>query len=323
MARLKRLGQPVVSEDNDLRIRAAWLYHSQGLTQKEVAERLGVSRGTVIRLLNEAAERGDVQIWINESESACVALASQLEQVFDLDEAIVVPGASGDAAARSVGIALGQFLSQVVTEDMTVGVGWGRTLTASLTSLRPARRSGVKIVSLLGGMVEARDSNPLEFSWRMATRFGADCYLFVAPAFVDSAETRTRLIEKCGLDRILELAKSLDIAVLSVGDIGRESTSLSASMVTGEELGEVVAKGAVSDVLCNFLDRDGRSVDHPLNERVMSIDLDRLRKAGHLVIATGGAHRAVAIAAAISRIGCNTLVTDETAAAALLDLKAG
>ena len=38
---------------------------------------------------------------------------------------------------------------------------------------------------------------------------------------------------------------------------------------------------------------------------------------------SGGAHRAVAIAAAISRIGCNTLVTDETAAAALLDLKAG
>ena len=48
MARLKRLGQPVVSEDSDLRIRAAWLYHSQGLTQKDVAERLGVSRGTVI-----------------------------------------------------------------------------------------------------------------------------------------------------------------------------------------------------------------------------------------------------------------------------------
>ena len=172
-------------------------------------------------------------------------------------------------------------------------------------------------------MVEARDSNPLEFGWRMATRFGADCYLFVAPAFVDSAETRTRLIEKCGLDRILELATALDIAVLSVGDISMESTSLTASMVTAKELGEVVAKGAVCDVLCNFLDRDGRSVDHPLNGRVMSIELDQLRKAGHVVIATGGAHRATAIAAAIARVGCNTLVTDETAATALLALKAG
>jgi DNA-binding transcriptional regulator LsrR (DeoR family) len=50
----------------------------------------------------------------------------------------------------------------------------------------------------------------------------------------------------------------------------------------------------------------------------MSVDLEDLKKASHVVLACGGAHRAAAIRAAIRRVGCNTLVTDEGAARALL-----
>jgi DNA-binding transcriptional regulator LsrR (DeoR family) len=322
MARLRRSGgAPPASEDAGFRVRAAWLYYNQGLTQKEVSDRLGVSRGTVIRILAEAVERGDVQIWINAAEATSVDLAARLETAFGLDEAIVVPVTDGDAA-KAVGAALGRFLSETVAAGMTIGVGWGRTLTASLPALRPSRHEGIRVVSLLGGIVEARAGNPLEFSWRLASQFGADCYLMVAPAIVDSEETRRRLIEKCGLDRLFSLAAGLDLAVVSVGDIGPRPTSLAAAMIAPGELRELVGLGAVADVLSNFLDADGASVPHALNRRVMSVDLEALRNAGHVLIATGGAHRAMAIRAAIRRIGCNTLVTDEAAARALLDLGA-
>ncbi|HEX7108046.1 MAG TPA: sugar-binding domain-containing protein, partial [Aestuariivirga sp.] len=65
---------------------------------------------------------------------------------------------------------------------------------------------------------------------------------------------------------------------------------------------------------------EGRLVQHPLNNRVMSVDLDTLHTAGHIVLATGGKFRAAAIHAAIKRIGCHTLITDELAARALLRL---
>lgn len=319
MPRLKRPGgQSAAPDDQSLRIRAAWLYHNQGLTQKEVSERLGISRGTVIRVLSEAMDRGDVQIWINEGEAECVGLAIALEEALGLDEAIVVPAVPADRMSKSVGLSLGRFLSETVGNNMTIGVGWGRTLSASLAGLRPVRRQGVKVVSLLGGVVEARGSNPLEYSWRMASQFGADCYLFVAPAIVDSPATKRRLIENCGLGKIYQLASALDIAVISAGDIGPHSTSLAADMVSADELRELVRLGCVCDVLCNFLDADGRSIAHPLNKRVMSIDLNSLRSARHIVLASGGEHRAIAIRAAIKRIGCNTLITDESAARAIL-----
>ena len=102
MAKLKRSGgQAPVSEDASLRVRAAWLYYNQGLTQKDVSDRLGVSRGTIIRILAEAIERGDVQIWINAREAECVDLAVRLEAALGLDEAVVVPVAGGDAGEGS------------------------------------------------------------------------------------------------------------------------------------------------------------------------------------------------------------------------------
>jgi DNA-binding transcriptional regulator LsrR (DeoR family) len=320
MARLRRtITQVVVSDDASLRLRASWLYHSHGLTQKDISERLGISRGTVIRLLAEAVERGEVQIWIAEGDRDCIELALRLEDALKLDEAIVVPGAGGlDQTAKSVGLALGRFLSEVVSDGMTLGVGWGRTLMASLASLRPMRHEGIRVVSLVGGVVRAEGTNPLEYSWRVASQFGGQCFLFIAPAFVDSPSTKARLIEKCGLDDLFRLSASLDLAVVSVGDIGAQSSSQAASMIAPAEIRELVELGCVGDLLCNFLDAEGRSVPHPLNKRVMSVDLEDLRKAAHVVLACGGAHRAPAIRAAIRRAGCNTLVTDEGAARALL-----
>lgn len=89
-------------------------------------------------------------------------------------------------------------------------------------------------------------------------------------------------------------------------------------LISPQELKELVALGCVCDTMCNFLDAEGRTVPHPLNERVMSVDLETVSKARHIVLASGGAHRAMAIHATIKRVGCNTLVTDEAAAKALL-----
>lgn len=208
MVKLRRGTQRALSETSSLRLRAAWLYYNQGLTQKDVAEKLGVSRTTIIRILEEAVKRGEVQLWINEDITDCVELAVKLEKAFDLDEAIVVPGADdAEGTAKAVGLALGRFLSDAVSDDCTIGVGWGRTLTASLSSFRPARRERVRVVSLLGGVLEAHLTNPIEFSWRLASQMGAECYLFLSPLLVDSVETKRHLIDRCGLDRLFGLRR--------------------------------------------------------------------------------------------------------------------
>nr|WP_210347815.1 sugar-binding transcriptional regulator [Agrobacterium rosae] len=325
VAKLRRDTHTAYSEAASLRLRAAWLYYNQGMTQKDVAEKLGISRSTVIRLLDEAMKRSEVQIWINEGIEDYVELAIKLETAYGLDEAIIIPSASSKAEdiAKAVGLALGQFLSEAVPDNATIGVGWGRTMTASLSSFRPPRRENCKVVSLLGGIVAVHQTNPLDYTWRLASALGAECYMFLAPLLVDSAETRRALIEKCGLNTLFELAENLDLAIVSCGDIGPHSTSLSEGFISKQTHDELVAAGCVCDTMFNFIDAEGRSVDHPINQRAMAIGLDTLKKAKHIVLASGGAHRATAIRATIKRIGCNTLITDEAAARALLELGEG
>ena len=322
MAKLRRETHTAFSEAPSLRLRAAWLYYNQGMTQKDVAEKLGISRSTVIRLLDEAMKRSDVQIWINEGIEDFVSLSIDLEKAYGLDEAVIIPTGSdkvGDIA-KGVGLALGQFLSEVVPDNATIGVGWGRTMTASLSSFRPPRRENCKVVSLLGGIVAVHQTNPLDYTWRLASALGAECYMFLAPLLVDSIETKRALIEKCGLSTLYALAENLDLAIVSCGDIGPHSTSLSEGFISKQTLDELVAAGCVCDTMFNFIDAEGRSVDHPINNHAMAIDLDTLKKARHIVLASGGAHRATAIRATIKRIGCNTLITDEAAARALMEL---
>lgn len=319
MARLRRMGGTGLGDEASLRLRAAWLYHGFNLTQSDVAEQLGISRSTVIRLLDEARQRGEVKITIEDRLPDLAEVSLRLERALGLDEAIVVPAAAdGAGTARAVGLALGRFLAEVVGDGMTIGVGWGRTLSASRESFSPAKREGVKVMSLMGGAVEAQFANPFEFAWQLATALQADCFLFPAPLLVDSAETRERLMADRGIARLMALAATLDLAVVSAGALTGIEGSLVRQLITAGELVELAAAGAVADVMCSFIDAEGAPVEHPLNTRVMSVGVERLRAARHKVLASGGAARAGAIRAVIRAIGCNTLITDEQAARALL-----
>ena len=123
------------SRSDNLRLRAAWLYHHHQCTQSEVAERLGVSRATVVRMLEEVSKRREVQVWINDSIEECIGLSLELENAFGLHHALVAP--TSDDPTQAVGAMLGRYLSENIHDGMKIGIGWGRTLTASLQNLVP------------------------------------------------------------------------------------------------------------------------------------------------------------------------------------------
>jgi DNA-binding transcriptional regulator LsrR (DeoR family) len=219
---------------------------------------------------------------------------------------------------KSIGVAAGMYISDTLTDDMTVGVGWGATLYESLQTLAPRELDNVQVISLLGGIVQARKFNPAEFAWQFARMVGADCFLLQAPAVVDSPETREALIERCGLRDVLRRAERLDIALLSVGTMAPGSTAFRFNLVPDEDRVGLMKMGAVGDLLFNFYDRDGKVVDHPVNKRVMSLPLEQLRDVPTRVIASGGNDKVECLLGAIKLIDCNVLITNEATARELL-----
>ncbi|MGH8849811.1 MAG: sugar-binding domain-containing protein, partial [Casimicrobiaceae bacterium] len=60
------------------------------------------------------------------------------------------------------------------------------------------------------------------------------------------------------------------------------------------------------------------AVDHPVNRRVIAVDLDDLRRVPKIVVAAGGRRKVAAIAAALKATGASVLITEDAAARGLL-----
>lgn len=301
------------------RLRIAWMYYVEGLTQSEIADKLGIGRVTVVRNINEAQRQGEVKIWIEGEIAECFGLERELKRVFGLDDAVVVPEPANAAnIAKSIGIATGMFISDNLVDDMSIGVGWGATLYESLQTLTPREVKNLQVISMLGGIVQARNYNPSEFAWRFAMQFDADCYLLAAPAVVDSVATKKALIERCGLGDVLARARRLDMAVMSIGGMNQSATLFRTGFVSDGDRRALIAAGAVGDVLHHFFDRDGRLVDHPLNDRIVSIPIAQVRAVPRRVVASGGAEKVEALLGALRLLAGTVLITNEETARALI-----
>jgi DNA-binding transcriptional regulator LsrR (DeoR family) len=304
----------------DATVRAAWLYYVEGLTQATIARLMRVSRGRVIALLAAAREQGIVRVHIDAKASGQVALEDALCARFRLTRAIVVPSPASDAqVANLVGHAAGAYLGEHLRDGMTLGVGWGATLQMSLKSIGGEPRSGVSVVSLLGGTTHSGDVTPPAVARRMADALRAECYQLTAPLLVADEKVRDALWTEPALRALRERAGAIDMALLSVGDVSAESPLFRAGLVARADLPSLTAAGAVGDVLCHFIDARGRLVEHPLNRRVMAIDLNTLRGADTIVLASGGRRKIAALAAVLQALPVSVLITDEAGAKGLLD----
>jgi DNA-binding transcriptional regulator LsrR (DeoR family) len=309
------------SRTDRLRIRAAWMYFIEQMTQNEIAEVLGVGRVTIVRMLADARARSEVKIAIESELVEIVRLERELEKTFGLQQAFVAPLSTPDAdPIPAIAARTGSFLSDTMKSGMRVGVGWGRTLFSSLPFISAKALPDFKVISLLGGVGVARQINPAEFAWRFAQVFQGEGYLIPAPAVVDSVETKVALVERCGLQDIFRMTEDLDAVLLSIGGIRSATTFYRGGFLKETQREELIALGAVGDVLFHPFDIDGRIVDHPINGVVMSVDVDRLRKAPIRILTSGGQEKIEALLGAMNLIAPTVLITDEESARRMLEM---
>ena len=307
----------VIPQDvsEDVKTRVAWLYHVEGLTQDEVANKVGLNRSRVLRILSAARLDGTVQIRVTTRLSHCVALERALEARWGLTQAIVLPTPDDEAQLRTIiGAEVGAYISQALAANMTIGLGWGKTLSAAVPAIVPRNPDGIRVLSLLGGLTRVSDQNPSEFAWRVAARLGAECYIMAGPVFAPDPVTRDALAAHTGMSDIFLRARSLDMAIVSVGDLTPHSVFREYGLLTSEELASLEGAGAIGDVLCHFVDGDGHIVDHPVNRRVLAVNPLALRGTPNIILASGGWHKLGVIRAALKMLLPTVLIVDELVA---------
>ena len=308
-----------------LATRAAWLSYVGGYTQEEIARRLGVSRVKVNRLIALAQRSGRVHVFVEGTAAECTALERAIEDRFGLSFCSVVPSLEeAPLPLRALASAGALYLHRLLEQPNVslVGIGHGRTLAALVEQLPRLPRLKLRFVSLLGSLTRHAAANPFDVIHRLAEITGADCYFMPVPFFADSIEDKRILIAQKSLRDVFALARSAELYVVGIGEVGSRAHLRETGMITEAEQAEVEAAGAIGEVLGQFVDPQGRVVDAEINERSIGIRIDELKGRRVMAIA-GGTSKVRAIAGVLNSGVITGLITDETTAEGLVELTAG
>lgn len=304
--------------EEQLQTRVAWYYYIGNLTQQQIANRIGISRVRVNRLLAVCRENGLVQITINGKLAACVELEHALVERYSLKDAVVVPTPENPEYLRdAIGVGAGTYVSTRIRDGDTIGVGWGRTLLSVLRSVQGRSHRSLSVVSLLGGLSHCSGINTFEIVSDFADLFDADCHFFAAPVFASSEEARDLILQQEAIRETYERARNADMAILTLGDLV-DSLIVTYGLHDTQELDSVRAAGAVGDIIGHFVDAYGAPVNHPLNGRAVALGLEDLRRIKQVVVASGGLHKLEVTRAALRGSYVSVLVTDEVTARRLV-----
>ena len=212
-------------EDLRLALRAATLYYLDGLTQAEIASRLGVSRPTAGRLVARAKAKGlvriDVVVPSDMRDDLHADEERELEQRYSLTEAVVAGhgidvGATGRPAAyASVGRAAAALLMRRLSPNDVLGFTWGPEQVAVADALSPGVASCRAVVQLDGAMSTAAYQTGTELILGRCAMLRATTIRLPAPCM----QTRRPWLDAQRLAdlRTLETGRRADVMLFGVG----------------------------------------------------------------------------------------------------------
>ncbi|MEP7456066.1 sugar-binding transcriptional regulator [Phyllobacterium sp. SB3] len=313
-------GGSLREEESSMAARAAWLHYAGGLTQSEVAKRLGLTSLKAHRLIMKANQEGLVKVYIDGEVSECVELEQKLSTRYGLDYCEVVPDFDPDELPlKALGIAGAQFLKREIERDgeLLIGMGHGRTLAACVDYLPRIASNNVRFVSLLGGLTRKFSANPHDVIHRLAERIGAEAYVMPVPFFANTVEDMDVLFSQRGVREIFDMAKSANLSLVGIGTAEREASLVSTGMIEKSEIEDIKNAGGAGELLGHFFDDAGKAIQTTLSDRTFTLSREDLKKQRMIAVA-GGRMKVRAIRAVLESRCLNGLITDEKTAQQLV-----
>jgi len=304
---------------NDLAIRVAWLYHDRRLTQQEIADRLGISRSTISRLLTEAERDGIVRVVITKPLPESARLSEALIERYGLAGAIVGPALDDESPAGAAAAAMARRLESIASSgNVTIATGWGRTIALCAQQTRAIATNGVTIVDAFGHTTTDDVTAAVEVSNLLSRKFDARVMHVPSPGFAPSSDLAEGFLSSPPVARTLARARTANVVLVSIGVASMESLLISEGFMTRHSMATAIEEGAVGEIFGWYFDIEGNRVRvdtlHPI-----ALSLEDMRESSRVIGVAGGTEKAEAIQGAIATGVLDEIAVDVTLATALLD----
>lgn len=316
MAR-ERQGQ---DSEHSLAIRAAWLHYVGGLTQSDVAKKLGVPSVKAHRLIAKAVAEGAVKVSIDGDIVECIELEEQIIEKYGLQSCEIAPDLSEEGVPfRALAMAGAGRLRRWLEagKHTTIGIGHGRTLAAAVRAMPHFETQGLRFVSLLGGLTRNFSANPHDVMHLLAEKTNAQAFVMPVPFFANTEEDRQVLLSQNGVKEVFELAENSTLKIVGIGTAEVDTQLVNSGMIEPSEIAQIKKAGAAGEMLGHFFADDGSVLETPLTSRTLAVSMEKGRT-DRIVALAGGPNKVRALRAVLSSGRLSGLITDERTARELL-----
>lgn len=304
------------SEELRLITKVASLYYEHNLRQIDIANQLYLSQAKVSRLLKRALEENIVRITVSGPRGSPSDLEYTIQQTYGLKDVIVVDtGADEDELLHNLGSAGAYYLESTIKNGECIGISsWSETLLAvanAMTILDNAVKAHV--VQILGGIGNPNAAHhAAQLTRVMAQLVNGEATMLQAPGVVGLAGTRSILLSDPFVAKAVSQFDEISMALVGIGSVAPSRLLASSGNVfSKEELGLLRKAGAVGDICLRFFNKDGRSVNTPLEDRVIGISLEQLKRVPRAIGIAGGLRKLGAIRGALMGQWISILITDQ------------
>jgi DNA-binding transcriptional regulator LsrR (DeoR family) len=311
-------------EAQRLMIKVARLYHTHGMRQTDIAQRLGISQSRVSRLLTQAEEAAIVRTVVAVPQRIHADLEERIETRYRLSEVHVIDAVSTDESelARDLAHTTASLLHDNSFDAAAIGfTSWSKTLRLMVDALQPMRGRTQRVVEMLGDLGPPDvQHDAARSTQRLATMAGGQPVFLRTPGVVPSSAIRDVLLDSDLYARkALGMLDSIDLALVGIGACEPDPVLGSGdNFFTSQQFDLMRERGAVGEICLHFLDAEGVPIETELNDLVVGVTLDQLRSARRRWAVAGGPRKHQAIRAALIGGWVDTLITDTGTAEFLL-----
>lgn len=289
------------------------MYYEQELSQQEIAQKIGVSRPMVSKMLAEGKRLNLVTITINEVQNMQQVLALRMAEHFALQQVIVVKTEKCKETEIQAALAHECYgiVKALALPYYRVGVGCGSVIGqfSDIAAQQKPLEKPYKgeVFPLFGGLrasYKSYHANELvrtfaEFSGLKAT------YMYL-PALVDSPEEKELFRQTELYADLHERWAKANVALVNISNL-YDAPDLATSVRFGSRLRE---QHAVGRFLAHYYDIDGKMIT-PERDNVMQTELPELKKIDCVIgVCASKVNKASLVGALRTGIFTHVIITD-------------
>ncbi len=290
----------------------AWYYYFENMTQQHVADTLGISRMRVIKLLEKARQTGIIQFHLRKDGESRMKLERGLMDRYGLKDAFIVPSSlSKTQVNAAIAEAASMYISERLTQNSFINMGYGDTPSRVLNNLATMAERPITCVSLTGGVSYYLPDT-------RSNVFNAKLHLIPTPLLASSKEMADAMRHEASVSEISRMISLAQLTVVGIGAMHESATIFKSGILNHNDFLYLQMQGAVGDLLSHFIDRDGNLIETPLEARLISTSLNKLKALQNVIGVAAGDVKVNAIRAALKGGYLDVLISDDSTAEKLL-----